>query len=209
MMNTAPLLSETLRPNNLSDLIVANSVKYKLARFIRDGWIMNVTFYGSPGIGKTSAARILLKEIDADVLELNGSLSDGDKRFVRRIETFATTYSLFGCRKVVFIEEADKLTKEIQEALRYVIENTSENCRYLLTVNDLSKVTDAVKSRCIPICFDVPSKEVNNIVMQAIVKYTDLINQKNICIDPVVIKEIVETYFPDFRLIANNFQLEI
>ncbi len=204
-----PLLSELLRPKSLSDLIISDSLSRKLERFVRDKQIMNLTFYGSPGIGKTSAARILLREIDADVYELNGSNYSGDKTIVRRIETFASTYSFEGKNKVVFIEEADKLTKDVQEALRYIIENTSFNCRYLLSVNDISKITDAIQSRCVPICFDIPRREINSIVKQAIVNYTDLLNQNNICIDPAVIKEIIETYFPDYRSIANNFQLEI
>jgi DNA polymerase III delta prime subunit len=170
---------------------------------------MNVTFYGSPGIGKTSAARILLSEINSDVYQLNGSNYKGDKTIVRSIEMFASTYSFEDKNKVVFIEEADKLTKDVQEALRYIIENTSFNCRYLLTVNDISKITDAIQSRCIPICFDVPRREINSIVKQAIVKYTDKLNEHDISIDPKVIKETVETYFPDYRSIANNFQLEI
>ena len=204
-----PLLSDVLRPKSLNDLIVSESLSRKLERFVRNKQIMNVTFYGSPGIGKTSAARILLHEINADIYELNGSNYNGDKTIVRRIETFASTYSFEGKNKVVFIEEADKLTKDVQEALRYIIENTSFNCRYLLTVNDISKVTDAIQSRCVPICFDIPRKEISSIVKQAIVKYTDILKQNNIHIDPAIIEEVVETYFPDFRLIANNFQLEI
>ncbi len=204
-----PLLSEVLRPKSLSDLILSESLSRKLHRFVRDQQIMNVTFYGSPGIGKTSAARILLSEINSDVYQLNGSNYKGDKTIVRSIEMFASTYSFEDKNKVVFIEEADKLTKDVQEALRYIIENTSFNCRYLLTVNDISKITYAIQSRCVPICFDVPRREINSIVKQAIVKYTDILNEHDICIDPKVIKETVETYFPDYRSIANNFQLEI
>jgi DNA polymerase III delta prime subunit len=204
-----PLLSEVLRPKSLSDLILSESLSRKLERFVRDKQIMNVTFYGSPGIGKTSAARILLAEIDADIYELNGSNYRGDKTLARHIEKYASTYSFEAKNKVVFIEEADKLTKDVQEALRYIIENTSSNCRYLLTVNNISKITDSIQSRCLPICFDIPSKEINNIVKQTIIKYTDNFTQNNISLDPVIIQETVELYFPDFRLIANNFQLEI
>jgi replication-associated recombination protein RarA len=204
-----PLLSELLRPKSLSDLIIPESLSRKLERFVCDKQIMNVTFYGSPGIGKTSAARILMREVDADVYELNGSNYHGDKTIVRCIETFSSTYSFEGKNKVVFIEEADKLTKDVQEALRYIIENTSINCRYLMTVNDISKMTDAIQSRCVPICFDIPRKEISSIVKQAIVKYTDNLNQNNVFLDPKVVKEIVEAHFPDFRSIANNFQLEI
>ena len=95
-----PLLSDVLRPKSLSDLILSESLSRKLHRFVRDHQIMNVTFYGSPGIGKTSAARILLSEINADVYELNGSNYRGDKTIVRSIEIFASTYSFETKNKV-------------------------------------------------------------------------------------------------------------
>ena len=78
-----------------------------------------------------------------------------------------------------------------------------------MTVNDISKMTDAIQSRCLPICFDVPKKEINAFVKQAVIKYSNKLDQANIVIDPVTIKETIETRFPDFRSIANNFQLEI
>lgn len=199
-----PLLSEVLRPQCLSDLIVTDAIMRKLERFIRDKCIMNVIFYGSPGIGKTTAAKILLKETNADIYEINGSNYRGDKTIIQRIENFATTISFEDKYKVVFIDEADKLSKDVQEALRYIIENTSFNCRYLMTVNDISKMTDAIQSRCLPICFDVPKKEINAFVKQAVIKYSNKLDQANIVIDPVTIKETIETRFPDFRSIANN-----
>jgi DNA polymerase III delta prime subunit len=204
-----PLLSEVLRPRSLSDLVLDDRLKKRLERFIHDKTIMNMTFYGSPGVGKTSAARILLTEIDADFLELNGSLSDGDKKIVRRIEMFAGTHSLISKSKVVFIEEADKLTKDVQEALRYVIENTSDNCRYILTVNDISKITDAIKSRCIPICFDPPRNQINVLIDRAIVVYQVKLHEHGVDLDDCIIRDVIQTYFPDFRSIANHFQMEM
>ena len=204
-----PLLSEILRPQKLSDLVIDDCLRKRLDKFVQDDTIINVTFYGSPGVGKTSAARIILSEIDADVLELNGSLSDGDKKIVRRIELFAGSYSLLHKKKVVFIEEADKLTKDVQEALRYVIENSSDNCRYILTVNDISKITDAIKSRCMPICFDPPRNQINAMIDKAIETYRQRLRSNDVYIDDYIIRDVIQTYFPDFRSIANHFQMEM
>jgi replication-associated recombination protein RarA len=204
-----PLLSEILRPKTLSDLVIDDRLRKRLDKCIQGNSVMNMTFYGSPGVGKTSAARILLSEIDADVLELNGSLSEGDKKIVRRIELFAGSCSLLHKKKVVFIEEADKLTKEVQEALRYVIENTSDNCRYILTVNDITKITDAIKSRCLPTCFDPPRDKINAILDEAIEVYRERLRSNDVNIDDYIIRDVIQTYFPDFRSIANHFQMEM
>ena len=201
-----PLLSEVLRPQCLSDLIITDATMRKLERFVRDKCIMNVIFYGSPGIGKTTAAKVLLNETNADIYEINGSNYRGDKTIIQQIENFATTNSFEDKYKVVFIDEADKLSKDVQESLRYIIENTSSNCRYLMTVNDISKMTDAIQSRCLPICFDVPKKEINTFVKQAMVKYSNKLDRAHIAIDPDAIKEVIETRFPDFRYVANDLQ---
>lgn len=204
--NLKPLLSEVLRPKCLSDLIVPKSSKQILEKFVSDKSIMNITFYGSPGAGKTSAARMILDVIDADVYKINGSEHPVDKNLAKNINNFASTCSFEAKIKVVFIDEADKLEKNVQEALRYIIENTSFNCRYLLTVNDISKITEALQSRCMPICFDVPKKELDSIIQSAVSKYSKKIEEQNIDIDPQTIKEIVELRFPDYRSIANHLE---
>jgi len=208
-LETPKLLSEILRPKTLSDMILTDILRQKLRKISQDGWVMNATFFGSPGVGKTTAVRILIAHIDADSLTLNGSLSDGDKTIVRRIETFASCVSFYGRPKVVVIEEADQLTKNVQESLRYVIENTSSNCRYLLIVNDLSRVSDAIKSRCIPICFDVPRKEIDAVVEQAVKIYNKRLSEEAIKIDAYIIEDVIQRYFPDFRAVTNHFQMEI
>ena len=58
------LLSDVLRPQTVSEMIVPPSVEKTLQRFVTEREMMNVTFYGSPGIGKTSATKILVKELD-------------------------------------------------------------------------------------------------------------------------------------------------
>lgn len=61
MMNQ--LFSETLRPQTLADLVLPDHLIASLEGCVRSGWIPNMLFHGDPGMGKTSAARILLREL--------------------------------------------------------------------------------------------------------------------------------------------------
>ena len=209
MTNFKPLLSEVLRPQTLADLNLPENISSSLDRMVKSGSAMNLLFYGKPGIGKTSTARILINELRADVYELNGSFNNGDKTMVRVIESFASTMSLSDGPKICFIDEADHMSTDVQASLRYVIERVSSNTRFLLTANDISKLTPAMKSRCLPICFDVPPHQFRDVVDRMTLRYEQRLNELGYTTDTKRIREIVAYYFPDLRTIANMFQLEL
>lgn len=206
---TRPLLSEILRPQSLSELNQPEELVRSLEKCVQSGSIPNMLFYGEPGIGKTSAARILLREMDADVMELNGSFHDGEKSFVRRIEGFACTQSLYNRPKVCFIDEADFMSRGVQDSLRYIIEKVSDNARFLLTANDEVKLTAAIKSRCIPICFDVKRSDVDLVIERMVRRYEERLTEEGYNIEREKIRRVVEVHFPDLRCIANQLQLYI
>jgi replication factor C small subunit len=208
-MDNNDLLSEILRPQTLADLNLPGRTLASLSRMVQSGQVMNMLFYGSPGIGKTSAARILIRELGADVYELNGSFNKGDKTMVAGIESFASTLSLVEGPKVCFIDEADAMSKDVQASLRNVIERVSGNARFLLTANDDKKLTPAMKSRCLPICFDVPPSQIRNIVDRLTARYEHRLRELGYKVDERRVREIVACYFPDLRTIANMFQMEL
>lgn len=203
-----PLLSEILRPKNLGELNLPDSLVNSLTRQAESGTIMNMIFYGSPGIGKTSAAKILIKDLDADVKEINGSINNGDKSLVKQIEAFSSSVSLLGRPKICFIDEADYLPKAVQEPLRYIIENVSGNTRFILTANNIEKLSPAIKSRCLPICFDVSRKDAGQVIDKMVGRYEEKLASLGVNPDPVRVREIVSIYFPDLRNISNHFQIE-
>jgi DNA polymerase III delta prime subunit len=203
-----PLLSEQLRPSKLCDITLPSATIRALERMVQNRKILNMVFYGKPGIGKTSAARILLRELDADVYELNGSFNNGEKTMVKSIENFAYTVSLRGRPKICFIDEADQMSAVNQNALRYTIEQTSANTRFLMTANDISKLTSAIKSRCLPICFDLKPLEAAVLVEELTERYDARLNSLGFKMDPQRIREIVGLSFPDMRMIANRLELE-
>jgi DNA polymerase III delta prime subunit len=171
------------------------------------GFPMNMIFYGQPGIGKTSAARMLIRNSDA--LELNGSHNDGDKTMVNNILNFSRTLTLFGKPKVVFIDEADYMSKQLQDALRNPIEAVSDNTRFILTANDYKKLTLPLRSRFLEICFDVPIIDQPSVQERIVERYQRRLTELGIEISPNRLKEIVGTYFPDLRKVANQIEFEV
>ena len=111
-------LCEELRPTRLSDLIQPKAIVHRLERMARTGKLQNMLFHGEPRVGKTSAARILIKRTDAEPYELNGSLNAGIDTLRNEFENWASTCSLSGKRKVCFIDECEYLSRNSQAALR-------------------------------------------------------------------------------------------
>jgi DNA polymerase III delta prime subunit len=209
--NIQPLLSELLRPQCLADLNLPDNIMQSLQNMIKNQAPMNLLFYGEPGIGKTSAARIIIKEIagDNNCYELNGSFNNGDKTMIKQIESFASTISLYGGPKICFIDEADHLSKDAQASLRYTIEKMSTNTRFIMTANEFKRLTKAMLSRCTPICFDVSPLEANKVIDRMVSRYVTRLSELGYENDPKKIRDITCFYYPDLRSIANQFQLEL
>jgi DNA polymerase III delta prime subunit len=128
---------------------------------------------------------------------------------VKEIERFAKSASLWGGKKICLIDEADHMTKDVQASLRYLIEEVSGNTRFLLTANDSERLTPAMRSRCLPICFDVRPQEVRAVIDRMIRRYERTLADLGYFFDQGRIREIVSIYFPDLRSIANRFQMEL
>jgi DNA polymerase III delta prime subunit len=204
------LLSEALRPQRLSHLTLPQTQIERLQQMIVSGSIMNMVFYGKPGIGKTSAARILIKELGAqeNSIEINGSSTTGVE-FVRdNIESFARSVSLLKGPKVCFIDESDYLSKQAQGALRYVIENSSHRVRYIFTANDRSKLIPAIQSRMLMICFDVLGPDVPEVLSRLVQRYEHALSKVGVAFDNQRLRQLVGIYFPDLRSMANAIEWE-
>ena len=203
-MEYTKLVSELLRPRSIAELNLPPDISDSLERMEKSGSVMNLLFYGEPGIGKTSAARILIE--NACSFEINGAFSNGDKTTLRMIENFGSTVSMFGNQKVCFIDEADYLTKEVQAGLRYTIEKYAHT-RFILTANEIKRISPAILSRCAPICFDVLPKDKPVVLERMIARYEQRLTELGYNYDPVRLRQIVGIYFPDLRSIANQLQL--
>jgi replication factor C small subunit len=198
--NFKPLLSQVVHPQHLTDLNLPEHTISTMERWVAERSLPNLLFYGKPGIGKTSAAEILMRELDADVYR--GSCRD--KALAKEIEVFARTASLFGRPKVCFIDEADGMSKDAQETLKYYVDKVSDETRFLLAMNDITKSPPALTSRFTQIDFDVPAKDVDAFIERMISRYQKKLMSAGYLVDEACIRETVCVYFPDLRKIANQ-----
>ena len=203
------LISETLRPKNFDELVLDKQVIDKLQKMHDTHNVMNMIFYGKPGSGKTSAARIFADSPEFDTLTLNGSLETKIETVRTKIINFATSMSLYSHHKICFIDEADYLSKSAQASLRGVIEDTSKNCRYIFTANDTSKMHPALLSRLLPICFDMTPMQIEGELKRYKERVIEFMIQSATTVDASRVCRIIEMNFPDYRTIANKLEFEM
>jgi replication-associated recombination protein RarA len=202
------LLSELLRPQQLGDLTISQKDIERLQRMADSGDIMDMIFYGEPGTGKTSAARILIRATGVDhPLVVNGSSASGIDYIRDTIGPYVRTTSVLQSKKLVFIDEADGLSKAAQSSLRYEIEN-KRNARFIFTANNIGKLSEAIKSRMLSLCFEVSPNNRIGVLNRLNERYGTKLGELGIQYDKERLSEIIGLYYPDFRAIANRLEYE-
>jgi putative ATPase len=202
------LISEVLRPTSFNDLVISEKIKDRLQTMLDKGNILNMIFYGKPGTGKTSAAKIFIENENYETLIINGSLETSVDEIRSRVRGFTTSCSLFGKMKIVFIDEADYLSKSSQAGLRKVIEDSSENCRFIFTANEIHKIHPALISRLLSISFDMTSSQIEKALESYKSRVLKIMEGKYEEIDSNRIVKIINNYYPDYRKIANYLEFE-
>ena len=146
---------EKYRPNALEELISHEDIVRTIRKFISQDKLPHLLFYGPPGTGKTSTILACAKEIyspkqfNSMVLELNASDDRGIGVVRGQILSFASTRTIFNSGyKLVILDEADAMTNDAQNALRRIIEKFTDNVRFCMICNYLSKIIPALQSRC-------------------------------------------------------------
>ncbi|KAB0792952.1 hypothetical protein PPYR_12572 [Photinus pyralis] len=146
---------EKYRPTDLEELVSHEDIIRTIKKFIKDDQVPHLLFYGPPGTGKTTTilacARQLYspKQFSSMVLELNASDDRGIGIVRGQILTFASTRTIFKSGfKLIILDEADAMTMDAQNALRRIIEKYTENIRFCIICNYLSKIIPALQSRC-------------------------------------------------------------
>ena len=143
---------EKYRPNTVDNYVFTDAnQRQQVESWIRDGVIPHLLLSGSPGIGKTTLAKLLINELgvgEYDVMYANGSKEGRKIEWVDKLISFCQTMP-FGKFKVVLIDEADYLNiNSVQPALRNLMEEYSQSVRFILTCNYPNKIIPALHSRC-------------------------------------------------------------
>ena len=198
---------ESYAPTTIADCILPTDIKSAFTGYVTEGEFPNLILAGPAGVGKTSVARAMCNELEVDLLFVNASLDRGIGDIRNTVAQFASTSSLMGSKKVVLLDEADNLTQDSQKALRALIEEFQNHCRFILTCNYPHNIIDAIHSRCTVFDFHLRDpKEAKKLSGEFFKRLVGILKSNQIKFDVDVVGKFVLSKAPDWRGVLNTIQ---
>jgi replication-associated recombination protein RarA len=204
-MSKSRLLTELLRPKKIEQLILPK----RIADIIGDGELkQNYMFYGGPGIGKTSAAKVLAGKLPYKYINCSDETSVEVVR--ETINKFCSTISVMdGAEsfKVVILDEVEGVSDQFFKALRGTIEKFADQARFIATTNYVNKIPEAILSRFTVINWDFVDGEEERELFEKQIERAKIVLQKlGIQFEDSAVNELVKRCFPDMRKLFNKIQ---
>jgi len=193
------LFTEKYRPDTLEGYIGNDDFKSSLQQWIDSNDIPHLLLTGGAGTGKTTAAKLIINNIDCDSLYINCSDENGIDTIRDKVKSFASAAS-FKPQKVVIMDEADFLTINAQAALRNIIETYSLNTRFVFTCNYIERIIDPIQSRTVMFELTPPSMQ------DVAFKCVEILDLEKITYTKADLVRIVKQTYPDIRKTLNLLQ---
>jgi DNA polymerase III delta prime subunit len=193
---------EKYRPSSLDTYIGNQHLKSKVSIYLESGDLPHLLLYGRAGTGKTTLAKLLVKNIECDYLYINASDENNVDTVRTKIKTFASTIG-FKDLKIVILDECDYITPNAQAALRNLMETFSRHCRFILTCNYVERIIDPIQSRCQSFQIVPPSKK------EVAIHLSNILKNENVTFKVDDIATIINGGYPDIRKIINTSQRQV
>ena len=209
MKTTIPWV-EKYRPTQFEDIVLDPMNRKLFENILHKNYFPNLLFYGPPGTGKTTTIINLIHEFQSRhfhvnknlIIHLNASDERGIDIIRNQINQFVKTKNLFEIGfKFVILDEVDYMTKNAQQALKYLLQTCPNNVRFCLICNYISKIEESLQNEFISIRFNqLPKKEVY--------QFIKIISEKEeLQMTDETIYKIHDIYGSDIRSIINFIQL--
>ena len=194
---------EKYRPSKMDGYVWRdNAQRRQIESWVKEKSIPHLLLSGTPGIGKTTMAKILVNEIgieSADLLEVNASRETGIDFIRNKIVPFISSIA-WGPFKVVLLDEADRLSPQAQDSLKGIVEEYSSFARFILTCNNPNMVVPALHSRCQQFHFTKLDQT------EFTARAATILVEENVEFDLETLDLYVSTTYPDLRKCINLLQ---
>ena len=200
---------EKYRPNKFEDIVLEDSNKTLLNNIIKTNNFPNLLFYGPPGTGKTTTIINMINSYQTKhnqkkkglMIHLNASDDRGIDIIRNQINSFVNTKTLFGNGiKFVILDEVDYMTKNAQQALRYLIQQYSQNIRFCLICNYISRIDVSLQNEFIKLRFSqLPKNKIFSYLQ-------NIVDNENINITSTQLNSIQHIFNSDIRSMINYLQ---
>ena len=190
---------EKYRPSTMDTYIGNEHLKSKVSIYLESGDLPHLLLYGRAGTGKTTLAKLIVKNIECDYLYVNASDVRRVDDLIPKVRNFASTVG-FKDMKIVILDEVDYISGHSQAALRNLMEIFSRHCRFILTCNYVERLIDPIQSRCQSFQIIPPSRSE---VAQRMVK---ILEEEGVVYELDDLKILVNSGYPDIRRVINSAQ---
>ena len=193
---------EKFRPGTLDGYVGNEHIIDKVKIYIKSGDVPHLLFYGQAGTGKTTLAKIIANNVDADVMYINASDENNIETVRTKIKNYASTVG-FKRWKIVILDEADYMTPNGQAALRNLMETFSKTTRFILTCNYVEKIIDPIQSRCQVFGITPPNKK------EVAKRIVSILDELQVSYDNKDLVTIINAGYPDIRSVLNSCQRQV
>ena len=193
---------EKYRPSTIDTYIGNEHLKSKVSVYLESGDLPHLLLYGKAGTGKTTLAKLLVKNIECDYLYINASDENNVDTVRTKVKNFASSVG-FKDLKIIILDECDYITPNAQAALRNLMETFSKHCRFILTCNYVERIIDPIQSRCQLFQIIPPSK------VEVAQRLNQILEEEEINCELKDLKILIDSNYPDIRRTINSAQRNV